>query len=36
VSVAPKGSAAVVLMDLSGLRRTLTVCDSREDALVDA
>jgi anti-anti-sigma factor len=31
--VAPKGSAAAVLLDLSGLRTPLPVFDSRADAL---
>jgi anti-sigma B factor antagonist len=31
--VAPKGSAAAVLIDLAGLRHTLTICTSREEAL---
>jgi anti-anti-sigma factor len=31
--VAPKGSAAAVLMDLSGLRPVLTICASRAEAV---
>jgi len=31
--VAPRGSAAAVLLDLSGLRRALAICASREAAL---